>query len=443
MIYARQAPENALFRLRAFLVLTVMVFSCIPCGWSQDEYQRPMPSMDLPNLYIETMNFSIDSPESTRVDVYLDVPFQALSFTKNENRFTASYEVTMDLDDSAGTLLTERLWSDNVSTRDYGESVSGFSGKMSQKTFYLRPGEYGLNVQVRDSETQKVAHGHRKLSVRKFKRSGLSVSDMMLVDDMTPDGEKTVITPNITNKVTDTPNGIKVYFETYNHSLCDSAMFVLSVLNLRGATIDRDTLRKHVPSGETACFMTVKSGKFNAGDYRIEVFGRTISSTLSTDSTATIAHAFSLRWSGLPQPITDLDNAIDEMQYVSDRETMDKMKKADPAEKRKMFLDFWKQRDPTPGTETNELMEEYYQRVDYSNKNFGHYIPGWKTDRGIVYIIFGVPSNVERHPFEMDSKPYEVWTYYEQNREFVFVDQTGFGDYRLTTPLWDFHNQLR
>ena len=59
---------------------------------------------------------------------------------------------------------------------------------------------------------------------------------------------------------------------------------------------------------------------------------------------------------------------------------------------------------------------------------------------GMVYIIFGEPSEIERHPLEMDTKPYEVWNYFELNREFIFVDYSGFGDYRLITPIWETFN---
>ena len=83
------------------------------------------------------------------------------------------------------------------------------------------------------------------------------------------------------------------------------------------------------------------------------------------------------------------------------------------------------------------MMDEYYGRIQFANQNFGHYIDGWKTDMGMIYVIFGSPSNIERHPFELDSKPYEIWTYYDLGREFIFVDMSGFGDYRLQTPLWD------
>ncbi len=104
---------------------------------------------------------------------------------------------------------------------------------------------------------------------------------------------------------------------------------------------------------------------------------------------------------------------------------------------------FWKKRDPNPNTPRNEKMEEYYARVDYANKHFSHYIDGWRTDMGMVYIMFGAPNNVDRHPFDLDAKPYEIWAYYDLNYSFVFVDQTGFGDYRLETPVWDVWNRVR
>jgi hypothetical protein len=82
-------------------------------------------------------------------------------------------------------------------------------------------------------------------------------------------------------------------------------------------------------------------------------------------------------------------------------------------------------------------MDEYYARVEFANKHFSHFMDGWKSDMGMVFIIFGTPSNVERHPFDSDAKPYEIWTYYELNRQFVFIDQSGFGDYHLQNPIWD------
>jgi hypothetical protein len=88
-------------------------------------------------------------------------------------------------------------------------------------------------------------------------------------------------------------------------------------------------------------------------------------------------------------------------------------------------------------------MEEYYRRIEFANTNFTSYIEGWRTDRGMVYITLGPPNDIERHPFESESKPYEIWSYYRYNREFVFVDYSGFGDYRLIAPSLEALDQIR
>jgi GWxTD domain-containing protein len=125
------------------------------------------------------------------------------------------------------------------------------------------------------------------------------------------------------------------------------------------------------------------------------------------------------------------------MVYIAKGDELDHIKKAsNQEEKMSRFIDYWKKKDPTPNTEANEVFNEYYRRISFSNEHFKHYQEGWRTDMGMVYVTLGPPSNVERHPFEYDSKPFEVWDYYDINKRFIFVDQTGFGDYRLLDPVY-------
>src|SRR5258706_1912410 len=68
-------------------------------------------------------------------------------------------------------------------------------------------------------------------------------------------------------------------------------------------------------------------------------------------------------------------------------------------EERENFINtFWARRDPDPDTEENEFREEYYQRITYANENFSSRIPGWKTDRGRIYITSGKPHSIETRP---------------------------------------------
>jgi GWxTD domain-containing protein len=168
-------------------------------------------------------------------------------------------------------------------------------------------------------------------------------------------------------------------------------------------------------------------------NYNIEITATSLQDRASTTS------GFSNLISDIPVNLTNIDDLIDQLQYIATEDEMSFMRdgKTD-AEKRKRFMDFWKAKDPTPLSRKNEVMMEYYKRLNYADKHFTTvYSKGWKSDMGMVYIIFGRPDNVERHPYEMDTKPYEVWEYYDINRQFVYVDYTGFGDYRLITPIYE------
>ena len=68
-------------------------------------------------------------------------------------------------------------------------------------------------------------------------------------------------------------------------------------------------------------------------------------------------------------------------------------------EERDNFIEaFWQRRDPTPDTPENEFKEEHYRRIEYANEHFAAGIPGWKTDRGRIYIIYGQPDEIDSHP---------------------------------------------
>ncbi len=120
-------------------------------------------------------------------------------------------------------------------------------------------------------------------------------------------------------------------------------------------------------------------------------------------------------------------------------------------EERDQFIEaFWQRRDPTPDTEENEFKEEHYRRIAYANEHFAAGIPGWKTDRGRIYIVFGPADEIESHPSggsyerpmeegggETSTFPFEQWRYrylegIGQEVIIEFVDTCMCGDYHMT-----------
>ena len=140
----------------------------------------------------------------------------------------------------------------------------------------------------------------------------------------------------------------------------------------------------------------------------------------------------------------------EDVAYIITDDEKKAWKKLATDEEREQFIEqFWRRRDPDPDTEVNEYLEEHYERVAYANQHFTSGIPGWKTDRGRIYIMYGPPHEKETHPSgglydrpsyegggSTTTYPFEVWFYrylpgIGSGIEIEFVDPTGTGEYRI------------
>ena len=101
--------------------------------------------------------------------------------------------------------------------------------------------------------------------------------------------------------------------------------------------------------------------------------------------------------------------------------------------RREFIRDFWKKRDPDPGTEENEFYEEFFNRIEYAIQHFNEGTLGWKTDRVRIYIYFGPPDRIERRPMmnNVDIKGYQIWIYYRYQFAIEFIDRRGDNSYKM------------
>jgi GWxTD domain-containing protein len=116
------------------------------------------------------------------------------------------------------------------------------------------------------------------------------------------------------------------------------------------------------------------------------------------------------------------------------------------AESRQEFIkDFWDKRDPDPYSEENEFKKEFFDRIEYANKRFKEGTPGWKTDRGRIYIYMGPPDKFEEFFTHDDPEvrgPILWWIYYNYELGIEFVDEKNNGTYRIRSYTGDFFSSL-
>jgi GWxTD domain-containing protein len=137
--------------------------------------------------------------------------------------------------------------------------------------------------------------------------------------------------------------------------------------------------------------------------------------------------------------------------YIITDEEKQSFKRLKTDEERQSFVEsFWLRRDPTPDTEENEYKEEHYRRIAYANDHYASGIPGWKADRGMIYIKYGPPDEIDSHPSggsyerpieegggETSTFPFEDWRYryidgVGTNVMIEFVDTTMSGEYKIS-----------
>lgn len=414
----------------SFALLSLLFLSC--GGGKLDRKEKELKFNPRVKFFEDYLNFASNEAGKTRLDVFIQVPYSELQFVKANLGFEAKYNLTVSIfDEAKKNLLVEKTWLEKITAKDFDQTISKNNFNLSLRSFNLVPGKYFIRTSFEDAESRQEFVTENEVKIRELKKS-FSVSDIMLISKQTVvDGSNKII-PNVSRNVAAKKDGIPVFYEIYSTDSRDLKI-EYSLVDNEKLKVFSEVIDKSIDSGKTQIFHTIKDIELGLGNYLFTIELKESKSEL----TISTGKYFVSRWVGVPGSIRDLDKAIAQMVYIATSSELDEIQNAPTQEEKiKRYLDYWKKKDPDPRTEDNPVFDEYYRRVAFANENFSHYIEGWRTDRGMVYIILGAPNNINRHPFEYDSKPYEVWEYYELNKSFIFLDETGFGDYRLITPLY-------
>ncbi|MGH7450491.1 MAG: GWxTD domain-containing protein, partial [bacterium] len=348
------------------------------------------------------------------------------------------YEVSVVVLDEDDFQVNGKIWRDSIFVKDFETTNSRQLFHADQVSFGLTPGKYRVSIGVMDDDTRRTGSRKTTIIMRDFGDAKLAMSDVLIADAVSVDSSGNLMPHPQVTAPRQEKSQLFAFFEIYDQG-SDKEYKVSYVLkNPKGDKVfKKDAVVRH--TGQiTPVVLELPNATLAHGVYMIQIDVKGSKQTTMTEREIT------LHWVGIPANVVDLDQAIEQMRYIAKKEGMKKIMSAPPEKRREAFLKFWQENDPTPGTEANELMDEYYTRVNYANVHFRGMREGWRTDMGMVYIIFGPPSDIERNPFNRSTgalfsgrtvKAYEIWNYYNINRQFIFVDETGYAEYHLAYPL--------
>ncbi len=191
---------------------------------------------------------------------------------------------------------------------------------------------------------------------------------------------------------------------------------------------DQNVVIKNVETGQKLKIFLLRdfSSNLSEGPVVLDVF---------TDDRTSSKTSFNLNvlWINKPRSLIDAELAIKILEIIEPKEVVSELQSMGK-DYNKTLVDYWDKKDPTPNTKFNELMNEFYNRIDYCEKSFRNIAGngGAKSDRGKIYIKYGAPDSIDRSNND-DDKVVESWNYKKLHRTFIFLDKEGTGKFQLVT----------
>ncbi len=356
------------------------------------------------------------------------------------------FEGKLDRKRPSANAVTRDIWSDTLYAANFEETQSSKHFASGYLSAQLSPGQYNFMLQlammqdVNERNSQRSGINIPDLSTKKTGEVLLVASkngddyQLMNMEKNVPFGKDFYAliripnydsTANYTLTVTeaspsknDTTSGKSVYSAELNPNN------IFPESTLRFTDNKEPTLRLETGNSVyTYAFAKIPAGNFENAPYFLNLFEK-------GNKTVLARTFFRSYWPDMPASLYNLNVAIQNLKYILSEKELKEINSGGRKKKEEKFREFWKSKDPTPNTVFNELMAEYYRRIDYAFKEFrSQENPlGHESDQGEIYIKFGPPSKKERK-FPKSGKTIEVWTY--PNRTFVFEAGSGFGDFVL------------
>jgi GWxTD domain-containing protein len=426
---------------------------------------RPGPGHDRPDfVFFEALNLVTTDPTLARIDVHYRINTDFfVPITNNDPSFPWNFkrrgEILIELLDSTDISRAREINRIEVGAEGSEQNSNRKDWYLGMASFTVPPGPYTLIVEIDDLESEREFLDRNTIvRARTFGSAPFEASTPLLVEwtDSTA-ASKTLVPQSFGGNLPFGKNSA-LYLELITSMPPDAPVQL-------GYTLETVADRQESPEvllRDTAAqvqtlpgAILVQKNQKNAIAYSIEASrAKNVTGVLIPFHSEKLPlRAFELNlvvkegslqtsvkkpirmvWPEMPFSLRDVEFALDALRHITTKQQLDSLKLGSFRTQRDNLEAFWKAKDPTPETSYNELMVQYYQRVDHAMKAFGlmREPDGSKSDRGHIYILYGQPTRVDR-TLSATAGFQEIWVYENLNKRFVFLDESKSGNYVLVS----------
>jgi len=372
-----------------------------------------------PLPFVGSVAFAEGPGDSVITVLGLSLENRALTFQRDANVFVARYRVAISFQ-REGARAVELSRDEIVRVSTFQETLRAEESVLFQQILRLTPGTYNVSVTVRDAASTSESRAQGRYTAPSFEPG--TTSAPILAYQATGRGS-----PSDPLSVVLNPRGavgygsdtLLAYIEGYNFTGPSTIPF--EVLDEQQDVIYTDSLRFRGGRPVESQVIRLAPDSISLGELQL-VVGRK-----PTQRSTSALVSFSQAW-----VITNYDEMLDLLRYFGEDARVNAMRKAPPSERSRLWRQFYADTDPNKITPENEALNQYFGRISSANARFtDEGVPGWRTDRGEVFIALGAPDE------SIESTPGTAgrivrWSYLDYRLALYFQDETGFGRLRLT-----------
>jgi GWxTD domain-containing protein len=387
-------------------------------------------------------NAFLDSTQTPVTRVTVEVPFRTLVFLKKEGYYDARYDahIAVRPADQPNAAPTTYVVHGFATVKTYEETRRRDQKSRSWREIKLAPGTYVIDALLTIKNTAIGMRRSVTLKVPDFLASGMAFGTpavMSVPTTFTPAFSRWGEVADLLEGAETPPDASIVGFE--RQPAVRFAVFLQGgVESPQPCDIyweAADASDHQIVYGKRTVTLTGKGDEFvvvfnvdewTPGQYRVNLRARTPEP--ERDATASVDLRIDVTRAMLG---VDFDDTLEMLGLIASDEDLKPLREAPESERAAAWTKFWAARDPDPNTIENEALNQHLSRVQYAVREYSQFGPGWRSDRGRVYIRFGPPEQIDTAMDQRAQGEYEIWRYYTQNRTFVFFDMFGVGDFKL------------
>ena len=381
-------------------------------------------------------------PDSSLVIVSLSLPTQAFSFTRENDRFKASYIVAVEARQS-GTVVARIESNQTVRVVSFKETQRADESVLFQQQLLVPPGAYTIGVLVRDGNTPRSGTQEKELTVPRF---GGRPSTPIIAVEATPRSTAAAGPDILANARSTMVLGrdaeLPLYIEVRDSSPAGVPMNV-AIRDDQGNALWQDSVVLPHRGDLASAVVRIPVAVLGVGIVQAAVW--------RTGQADTVTQPVLISF-GDDLPVASFDEMINYLRFFASNSRVNALKTGTPQQRAVAWAAFLRETDPISITPQNEALRDYFQRIRVANERYrDDGSAGWLTDRGMTYVALGEPDQVLDNNNQSQSDlsigqrgRVQAWDYTSERLRLIFQDQSGFGRWRFYgSAAADFQSALQ